>query len=519
MAFDYFSGLLDEEQKNKEQAALGSPTPQNQSGQESAIVENNSQPTQPGQGTKSGSYTNLQSYLDANESAKFGKQVAGQVGETVDEANKVQATSQDAFKQRADSSAVGLNQDLLSKLNSDPVSLAKDREAKENFIKMRDAQYYGPKAFSDAQDLYSNTNQSVTKAENAAKNTEDVSGRKVLLDDYYGSGAGKYDYTSGQKKLDNYLIQVDPNSRQAFEDVRGKAKESVNNFSNLTNALDQYGSQKAQETAQTKQATRQALGIDDLNNETGTGALGLTKKEVEQAYKDAEAKYGQLSTKAKTQLANRDIDSDLARQFGLQEGMDIWGVDPTQYYRQGNAPTMSTVASKDQAAKIAALYDLAGKDNTYLPDSNVAGTYDPNSTLSFDTERFTSDVKGKESQYYKAILDKIFSSGAENKTDTDGVRYGGGAAKRGYTKEALAQLLGFDQSELSSGYTDPSDNGSIQDELGTVGRQIADLGEMANPNSRYYSPQLAVPLAEKQSQLNQILDAIQKHYNYGDKLR
>lgn len=513
MATDFFSGELEDEEK-KNQAVASAPESQVGS-QESAILGAQAQPNQPGQGTKSGSFTNLQSYLDANESSKFGKQLAGQVEGEIDGANQLQTTAQDQFKQRADSSAVGLNQGLLDKVNTDPVSVAKDNQSKQDFVKMRDAYYTGPKTFADAQDLYSPTNQAVTKAANAATNIEDSSGRKALLDDYYGSGAGRYDYTSGQKKLDNYLVQVDPNSREYFKDVKGKADETNNNFANLTNTLNQYGQTKAQETEQTRQATRGALGIDDLNNEVGGGAIGMTKQEIEKAYQDAQSRYNDISGRAKNQLTSRDIDAEMASLLGLQEGMDIWGIDPTQYLQTGVAPTRDAAASKEQAAKIAALYELAGKDNTYL-DVNQAGTYDPNSAAQFKKDQFLNDIAGKKSLYDEAVNRKVFGMG--NRTDGGGkgpshfqgearpgseVSFGG--AIYGMSPEQIKQAYGVD-GRIDSGFVE----GSILDNLGRYDSELAAISDSDTRRGTY---------SAQRDQFQNLLAALQKKYGYGDKLK
>jgi len=389
MATDYFSGLLDDEEKKKQDAGVLSQAPQG--GQESAIVQGAPEPNQPGQGTKSGSFTNLQSYLDANESSKFGKQLAGQVEGEADQASGVQSNAENQFKQRADSSAVGLNEGIISRLNSDPVSLAKDAAAKSEFVKMRDANYGGPKNFSDANDLYSQTNQSTEKANQAAKLANDESGRKTLLDSYYGSGAGKYDYTSGQKKLDNYLVQVDPNSREYFKAAQDKADALTNNFSNLTNSLNQYGTQKAQETAQARQTARGALGLGEDNSITASspimGILNTAKSRAESLNAQKSDDYN----KALAGLRSRDVAT--GSKYGIAQDRGLFNADLSQYLSQANNIDYNRAATKEEQARLDALTQLAGVDNTYLPNADLAGNYDLTNT--FNSGGLDSYINGK----------------------------------------------------------------------------------------------------------------------------
>jgi len=516
LATDYFSGILDDEERKKQEGVVSSQQPQG--AQESAIVQGAQEPTQPGQGTKSGSFTNLQSYLDANESSKFGKQLAGQVESEADQASGYQNTAENQFKQRADSSAVGVNQNVLSRLSSDPVSLAKDAAAKSDFVKMRDAKYGGPVNFSDANDLYSETNQKTERAKNSADLVTNESGRKTLLDSYYGSGAGKFDYTSGQKKLDNYLVQVDPNSREYFKDAKQKADAVGSRFSNLTNTLNQYGNTKAQETARARQTARGAIGLADDNSESGSGALGMTKQQIQAAYEAAQKNYNDVSTRAKTQLANKDIDADLASRFGLQEGMDIWGLNPSEYYSQGNAPTLAAATSKDQAAKIAALYDLAGKDNTFL-DVNQAGTYDPNTAAQFNKDGFLNDIADKSSLYNEAVNRKAFGMTGSNTSQAPGVgpgRFGGGGdasfggSISGLNQDQVKQYFDVDGLAVDSGQV----SGSIMDNLNDLNARISQQGN----DPRFWGNERATYVARR-DQFQNLLNALQGKYGYGDKLR
>jgi hypothetical protein len=151
MAVDYFGNEEDKDKENQPtstQSALS-----NDSGILTGNTPNQPQDSSGDKKSASGSFTNLQSYLDANKDQKFGTQVAGKVGETIDYATNQQNMANTQFQNLADKSAVKKNENLINNAVSKPQEVVANQDQFDEFSKMRDARYRGPRNFSDASEV------------------------------------------------------------------------------------------------------------------------------------------------------------------------------------------------------------------------------------------------------------------------------------------------------------------------------------------------------------------------------
>lgn len=385
MAFNYFDSEEDN-QKNESGSQgqlLGSASP--------VVTGNNAASSDGSKGTNSGSFTNLQQYLDKNSSLNFGGQLAGKVDEVVTGAQDAQKDTDSQFKSQVDSSTVKKDDNVIKSLNEDPINTDYDA-----FVKMRDAKYSGPNSIVDT-DLYQPLYDKTQKAVSSAEATKSEGGRKALLDENYGAAKGRYDYTSGQKKLDNLLIQNDPNSRQAFADVQDKASAVNQNLSALQQQLDAYANQGKQATTDTRSAARGAVGIDDAGNLTGQGAIGGLQGILSQTAQQKQAQQAQDYAAYQAALKARDYASSGAKLGIDQNTGPLYNLDLGSYLSRANDVNANTVASQQQAAQLQALAKLAGAQQ--LGDASVAGKYsDSNAPLvTFDKDSFSgalSNAKG-----------------------------------------------------------------------------------------------------------------------------
>lgn len=356
MAYDFF-GQDEEDQKLNDPMNV-------QLGQESPVVTGGGQKVQEAgspKGTRSGQYTNLQQYLDANKSLGFGQKVADRVGGKVQTATSALDDTDRSFRADSDASSVDKDDALIGRIGTDATGLVGNADDFAKVQKMRDARYQGPNDFA-SYGTYGSTLDATTKAQQAAEATKSEGGRKTLLDQEFGSGAGRYDYTGGQKRLDNLLIQNDPASRQAFQNVQQQAQAAQQRFSDLGQALDAYAAQNKAKTTAARSATRGAIGIDDAGNvlETGPGAIQTAR--------------GALDTRVAQEKKNRD---------DLKAGTDALGVpktwsdvkdtatgkpwvDPNAQYQGmniGNAWAFGGVADPYRSQDLASQYkDATGKD-------------------------------------------------------------------------------------------------------------------------------------------------------------
>lgn len=389
MAFDYFQ----ENDEEKDQQSQGQPKAL---GSESPLVTGN-QPQQSAgaDGEKqsaSGSFTNLNSYLDANQSLGFGNQVAGKVQQGVTDAENEQQKADQGFRSSVDENVVHKDQSALDSARTNPNEIAGDPTKLANFEKMRDARYQGPNTLSDRPELFSPAQQSTDRAYSTANQTKDEGGRKAFLQQEYGAGQGRYNYTTGQQKLDNLLIQNDPNSRQAFEQTWNNAQQAKNKFGALSTALNDYAGKGKGETAQTRADTRASVGIDDAGNLVEGNPIDQVYGDVQQQVDALGRARNSQHEQVRQDLGNQALTDWELSKTGLSDGQQTWGVDPTGYWQQGAAPEAATVASAEQQQRINALSKLAAMDNRWLPDAQRAGTYDANSANKFDLSRYLTDV-------------------------------------------------------------------------------------------------------------------------------
>lgn len=432
MAFDYFGS---EEEQNQGGGSAQGGQAAKQLGQESPVVTGAQ--TKNAGPTASGSFTNLQSYLDANKDLNFGSQVAGRVQGEVDKATAAQNQADSGFRGLVDQGTVKKDNDLLSAVNSNPNSIVSDQNKLSTFDKMRDATYGGPNSLVEKADLYNPAQTQTDKAWQVSQQVGSEGGRKAYLDQQYGSGAGRYDYSSGKQKLDNLLIAQDPTSKQAFQNVQANAQGAKNAFSTLQSALDQYAQQGKATTADTRSATRAAVGLDANGNwladNTATpGAMQNTLKGLDQtvAAKQAEltnafntlsGTYGKknlndltpqqlqmlgITDQIKAQNTGYDVGpsgfvgsyAPYAAPYREQAGY-LEEYDPRNYItmKQQSDLNRSTLADDQMQAKIAALSRLGAKENSFI-DPSQAGRMVNQALYTADGQKLSSDALTRQNQ-------------------------------------------------------------------------------------------------------------------------
>lgn len=413
MAVDYFASLggTDEDEKRRELVDNG---PAQQLGGESPVVTGTDQSRAGGstenqeeKKTASGAFTNLNSFLDANAGRQFGQEVAGRVQRGIDDANEEQQKAGTTFRQKADDATVRKDDELISKVYSRPVDITSNAASKSAFTKMRDARYAGPQRLIDDGALYDTVAGKTERAARTAETTSTEDGRKAFLDQEYGKGAGRYDYTPGQVKLDNLLIQNDQGARDAFERARAAGEASKRGFSDLESQLEAYGRQAADATAATRAATRGALGIDDAGNvlEFGKGGTGAIQKGVDAL----DARIGER-TKA--------LDAEKAALSGVAGKKTIASLSPEQLSKLGLSP--GQIAGVDQRVYGGGAFQL--RDGQFGPDATFVRGLAPDSV-----------------------------SGPTGTSPTKG-GYGGGGAFQQYMQNLLPQGSGKSLNEMFNPY-------------------------------------------------------------------
>lgn len=353
------SNLLEDEQEQGGPTVGASSAPQATAG---APAPGGSAPKQ----KTPGNFANLSEYLRVNQPQQFGQQIAGKIGTEIDAGNQVVDDTGTEFRSRVDANTVRDTGGLSQKIQTDPVGV--DEAA---FEKIRDAQYGGPSGLSDTQDLQSRVFGVADSSINKAKATGTESGRFALLDSYFG----KPQYSQGQKTLDNLLIQNDPTSQQAFSEMRSRAAQLGDRTKALNPELQQYAGKGAADTTEARNTARTNLGIDDRGILKDSGALPDFQKALNE-------RVNQYRPQAQADRMALPAIQDF---FGKLPSN--WGKQYSDYVTEGVDPTLKSVSSPDERARLAALSRLADTED------GLAGGDDAYRPLNYNREGYTKDAQ------------------------------------------------------------------------------------------------------------------------------
>jgi len=333
-------------------------------------------------------FVGIKDYLEANkpQSAKLARDVSGYVGGIGETARSELDQGVKGFNQTVDQNTIGLNQALLDEAQANPNAVVQDQAKLSEFKKQRDAAYKGPNSF-DQSDFYKKTNDAVTKANQAAANTQTEQGQKDLLSGLQTAKKGKVH--QGALAFDASLLQADPTSKN----ILAKTKEGLGDISGKMTAAQEAALAKVGQAKQTTDATKAAIQgkftgekgvqgqLEKSLQEKALGAVNQSKQQAEQTMQLL--KSG--ATPSDAQLELLDIDrnqwnqltgdrSYLQSTYGLNPYADLstYGSvkDPTTQINAQN------IASAEDYAKYQALNQLMDTQNNFLSDPTQAGTAD-----------------------------------------------------------------------------------------------------------------------------------------------
>lgn len=316
----------------------------------------------------SGQWTNLQSYLDANQdqAADMSGKVAGHVSDEAESANSALGATKDSFLGAVDQNTIKGDDNLFNTVASDPTSVANDADKTAAFQHIYNGTYGGPTDITkDAN--WSGITSSIGKAQEDVDRTKSEAGRKGLLFDTYN----RPDYTQGEQGLDQMLLQRSSAGQQAFANI-------ANKYNGIGGNLDTTA-QQALEAAKQAQATSQQSS--QKARDTLTGAANAFGTTVSPQAAAMTAKAQQDAENIKAQLlavqGGGAVKTDPAYDSQIADivGKNLYGYDPTQFVHLNNVgPTSGQALTPEQAAALQAFNKLAGGGGNEAVDS-VYGKY------------------------------------------------------------------------------------------------------------------------------------------------
>lgn len=383
-----------EKQRLLEQQQGQAPTLAAPSGVINGIQADNG--TQAAKGpSKSGSYTNLQSYLSVNkdQAGQLGQRIATNITTQANDAKAQLSSADEQFKNQ-------VNQGSINNINtakSDADNIVKDAVTKNTvgndqlgrFKELRDASYKGPTSLLDNNELYQSTANKVNKANESSRLSATDDGRYTLLSQMFG----RPNYSTGEKRLDNLLVSASDEGKAALKDASNSTLGLEDNFKALQDNAQTFANQRKQQT-------------DEIRNY----AKGLVDTE-EQAFKDSitkrlnetNANNSALVNRLKQDVTDSELDAETLEKLGLSEGTNLYNVNLGDFLTStGTNATKEQVATRDEFARYNALAQLAGVDPTFLNNQFIdqSGTYSP---YNFDSSRLINEIAASKAGYESQI--------------------------------------------------------------------------------------------------------------------
>ena len=330
--------------------------------------------------TSSGRFTNLKSYIDANQG--FNQQGGGLAGKIAtnlsNQGQEVKAQVQsaaDTFKSQRDEQLKPLEQGVqnVQQAVANPIAFTQNQQNVESVQRARDAEYTGPRSLMD---LQGRQNQAILNSslQNFKDNTNQArteTGRFNLLRNMFGRPT----YSSGQQNLDNLLIQGQKQQQQRMNETGRIAADVNRNLNQISSNAETQGREAVTRAQQIQADTRKALN-DRVLKEQQSIEDATVRARMDQDRK--------LYTLAKG-LQQGQITKQDAEMLGLNANDRLYNANLGTLLQRTD-PTLQTVADQNNYNQLQALRNLLG--NTYTPetsaildqfkDSNQAGQFQQN---------------------------------------------------------------------------------------------------------------------------------------------
>lgn len=325
----------------------------------------------------SGQYANIQKYLGANQDQanQMGQNLASDVE---NKAKESQALTESFAKQAPKVEAYNPS-DVIGKVGE-----LTDAEKALYKEQKKTGGYTGPENL-DKVSGYSEAQKAAEKARQGISQIASEQGQQELLKQKYQ----RPDYSAGQTKLDQALLQYSQPAKQGFENIRQK-------YSDIGKLFDE--SQLSVGEAVNK-ASKQALANKQAFNPAEQAAREALLNPIQQRAAQANIDNPALISRIMNDAQDEILSDETLRILGLGEGQNIYNLNIGSYLNPNKTEIgLNQAANKLERQKYAQLASLFDDQTMTQIDQNGQEI----TPMSLDQSRFLADVAAKKAEYENA---------------------------------------------------------------------------------------------------------------------
>lgn len=340
-----------------------------------------------GKGTSSGAFTNLQSYLKANSDQSPSTAISQKIGAQGQKATNQLSDYNNQFSGAVAGGSADVNKGLVDQAIAKPTDFVSNPDNIQAFQKQLNNSYAGPNSLTDLNG-YNRSGQSAVSDE--LRQTKSEPGQFALLQRL----VGRPQYSKGEQNLDQLLMKNSPQTKQDFSNLQSQ-------YGGLGNQYDQ-----AEKTSAGQAAARaaDATAGNQYAHQQVQGGIDSTVNPIQQRLADYEKQRNEQYASNIAALKSNGQSGAIPEAFknaGFDPSALTYGVDPASYtyIHQGQQANLSQAANADEYAKLNALSQLGGQQQSYIASPDQVGQMANMSPVTYDAGQLTGDIAKHKSAF------------------------------------------------------------------------------------------------------------------------
>ena len=387
-----------EKAKEEEEQAQTEPLSTGGSGGAITGTSKSAPSTNKNKPTNSGSFTNIQDYVNANQgnSEAFADQTINTLNEGVDSAMNTAQAEVDSYRDAVTAGTVVDNEELRG---TDLTDIANDPDKLAEYQAGLNATYGGPDAFVSEQGF-----SDIDQTSGVINRTDNFSGMNSALQDTYGQYGG---YTGGESLLDTTLLTRPKDNRERFSQLRDKVTDEVDQFRTDTQANTEAWTEAAQNTTA---ATQQAYTDDITADQAALDADLAATVEAVNAARNLEYNNALGGAGRERSVFNNPYEAPLDED--AQWAQLAGPVNKDNFIKYGGDLSAEQAATPEQLASYQALANILNNENL-MPTTAAASpdAYNFNeagyNAAKLEQKRLMDQMKAKYEAAKKELIEGV----------------------------------------------------------------------------------------------------------------